>query len=493
MDNESPSNPETPPSELGAYEAIEAKPDADMITCPVCGRSVEKGFRFCDGCGSRLEEPAAAPPLQDQPPPPPAPEPPVPPAPDEPPPAVPDAEKESLLERLQRRRAERERVARADAQTERVSFFERLKRRRTERSELAEAERTLFQGPPRLDATPEVIDLPDAPARPVGATSRPVPAEELRGARPAMGGRLQWSEEGTSVQDAPPSPGVEEQEDRSPWLPRAIPTQAQLEGRTFRPALFALYVGIAFLAGAIVLGVITVVATLASDGSVALLPKRGLPIFIGGVVSVLVFALLSSGRRSPSFGASRSSTITTTIAGLAILVVLAAIAYQPGIAARIQPRIDRALGVFSGDDEEAVTSFQQDIREWNEDSDQYHALLEASLRRGIDFNRFRQRAADFEGRLVDLIAQMRAHADAAQNADIRDGLDDLASIYEDQLGGLRIVNRGILIDGLNLVRTGDRRYKDARQRAGTLYSSRLRPLLVRAGYDAKAFGDALGD
>jgi hypothetical protein len=444
MDNDASSNPQTPPSELGAYEAIEKPVDesAESVTCPVCGRSVEKGFRFCDGCGNPLESAEPKPP---------------------PPPPVVQTE----VPRTQ------------EAKEESGSIVDRWRRRRAERSELAEAERTLAQGPPRLDATPEVIDLPEAPSRPVGATSRPIPADELRGARPAIGGRLQWSEDtGKTVEPS--------------WLPRAIPTQADVQGRAFRPARFALYVAIGFVAGAVVLGLITVVATLVSEGSVAILQMRGLPIFVAGVVSVVVFALLASGRRSPASGATRASTIATVGAGLAILIVLAAIVYQPGVAARVQPRIDRALGVFSGADEEAVDGFRQDIIEWNEDSAEYHGLLEASLRRGIDFNRFRQRAADFEGNLVDLVAQMRAHARGAQNPDLRDVLDDLASVYEDQLGGLRVVNRGILIDQLNLVGTGDRRYDDARRRAGALFTTRLRPVLVRAGFDAQAFGDALG-
>jgi hypothetical protein len=86
---------------------------------------------------------------------------------------------------------------------------------------------------------------------------------------------------------------------------------------------------------------------------------------------------------------------------------------------------------------------------------------------------------------------MRAHAGVAEHPELRDALGDLSSVYDDQLGGLRLVNRGLLIDGIDLVRTGDAHYKDAVNRAQTLFERRLRPLLERAGLDARAFGQAV--
>ena len=491
MHDDPAANPSDAPSELGAYEAIHQSADAEPATeaagfaCPVCGRMVEKGFRFCDGCGSSLgpAEGTSAPtvnPLLA-------------------PPQTAATSHVPLLERWRRRLPQRRRGD-AGATTEQgdaAPLLERWRRRRSSRSEIAEAERSLYEGPPRLefDAPPklepisEVVDVPEPPRPMPGATSRPIPAEELHGARPAIGGRLQWSGEQS---EAPPfaplePPTVEQQETLATWRPVAVPAQ---EERGFELWRFALHVVIGFLSGAIVLGIVTAIATLASGGTVAVLEMRGLPIFIGGAVSIVVFALLTTGRRTAAMS-RRSGAIVTVVVGLVVLIVLAAVAYQPGIAARAQPRIDRALGIFGAADEEAVTGFQQDIDEWNDASDQYQNLLEAQLRRGVDFNRFRSRASDFEGNLVDLVAQMRARAGAAQNSELRDALGDLASIYQDEVGGLRVVNRGILVDGLDLVRTGNQRYKDARVRAGALFADRLRPLLDRAGFDSEAFGQAL--
>lgn len=115
-------------------------------------------------------------------------------------------------------------------------------------------------------------------------------------------------------------------------------------------------------------------------------------------------------------------------------------------------------------------------------------MLGATLREGVDFEQLRRGAADAEATLDELIVQMREHARLAQHADLRDALDDLVSIFDDQLGGLRVVNRGLILDTLELVRTGDARFKDAENRAKVLYEERLRSLLSRGGFDADAFG-----
>lgn len=491
MHDDPSSNPNDAPSELGAYEAIrhakdaEPAPEPAAFACPACGRMVESGFRFCDGCGSSLEnkEARTAPQSTEL----------------ISPPYPSSRAQVPLLERWRGRLKERRAggvTARAGT-GEPTSLLDRLRRRRGVHSEIAEAEQSMYEppprleygAPPRLEPTAEIMDSPEAPRHVSGATSPPVPAEELRG---SIGGKLQWSEEESvlSAGSQPEAPSVEQQEAFATWRPVAVPTQE--EGKGFRPWRFAIQVLIGFVSGALVLGLVTVIASLASDGTVAVLEMRGLPIFIGGAVSIVVFALLTTGRRTSAIGAKRSGAIATVIAGLVVLIVLAAVVYQPGIAVRAQPRIDRALGIFGAADEEAVVGFQQDIVEWNDASDQYQNLLEAQLRRGIDFNRFRSRAGAFERTLVDLVAQMRARAGAAQNPELRDALGDLASIYQDQVGGLRTVNRGILIDGLDLVRTGDRRYKDARVRAGALFADRLRALLDRAGFDSDAFGEAIG-
>jgi multisubunit Na+/H+ antiporter MnhB subunit len=316
-------------------------------------------------------------------------------------------------------------------------------------------------------------------------------AEELRGARPTISGRLQWSGE-TDASTESAARTVEAEPAR--WRPVPIPDTRAQRSTAAEAFRFVLHLVVAFLSGAILLFAVTAAATLLTDGSVAILEMRGLPIFIGGAASIVVFALLrTSSSDRPAPGGKRSSAIVSVLVGLVVLILVAALLYQPAVAARMQPRIDRVLQVFSSTDEAAVTGFQQDVLQWNEDSQDYRRMLRSSVSVGMNFDQFRKRASDAETGLADLVAQMKTHAAGAQHPDLRDALDDLASVYEDQLGGLRLVNRGLLVDGIDLVRTGDTRFKDAVTRAETLFRTRLRSLLDRAGYDADSFGEAVID
>jgi hypothetical protein len=254
---------------------------------------------------------------------------------------------------------------------------------------------------------------------------------------------------------------------------------------------FVLHLAIGFVAGAVLLIIATGLTSIITDGSVALLELRGLPIFIGGATSIVVFALLRTSSRGAEPEIRRPTPIGGVIAGLLLLVGLAAILYRPAAAERLQPRIERALNVFAPEDEAAANGFRQDIELWNDESGRYRSMLESSVRSGIDLNQFRVRAGDTEAELEDLVAQMRTHAKDAQHPGLQDALDDLASIYEKQLGGLRLVNRGLLIDGIDLIKAGDKQFKDADRDVRVFFRDRLRRLLERAGIDSEEFGGAI--
>lgn len=462
--------------------------------CPNCGRRVDAGFRFCDGCGSRLSAPAAVspPPTQSvqQPPlpagvtapprsqriPPPSmsvPSEPVP-IPTTPmgPSRTPLSERlKPLLDRLPRRR----RPVALD-----VSLFD--------------------PGPtdvPRRLQAPEVVDIPmvettspKAPPAATGAVSRPTPADRLRGVRPAISGWLRRS----STKPRPPvdpAPFVD-QDKPTPWRTVPITSKFEEQAGTQPRAPFFVQLGIAFLSGLVFVLVITGVASLVSDGGVAVLEAGGLPIFIGGAASVVSFSLLrTSASRQAEPTAPRTTTLLSVVGGLVALVVAAGLMYQPAVAKRVQPRIERALGVFGNEDAQAVKGIQEDVTAWNDASKDYQQVLQTTLREGVDFDQLRNAAGEAEAKLEELVAQMRTHAQQAQHAELRDALDDLTSVYDDQLGGLRVVNRGLLLDTFDLIETGNSRFQDAQTRARSLFDDRLRALLERGGYDADAFGQAL--
>jgi hypothetical protein len=522
MDDKKGGDDAAPASELGATEALAgggAGTQARAVKCPNCGRDVETGFRFCDGCGTKLDaapvvpdaEAGDAPPVEES-----APDPRE--AETSAPPAAPVApERTSRLKRWSRLMVEPPTEKASEVQTqapavekapevqtqapeaapaeqERAPLLNRWRRRRAERSALGKAERVLAESAPPSEAapvdtppqveTPAEIAAPDAADRPPGATSRPKTAEELRGARPAIGGRLQWAEAGdeTETSEAEPKPAV--------WRPVPMPDAEAGAPAGLSWGRFALQFVAALLAGGIALFALAAVASIASDGRVALLEVRGLPIFIGGAVSIIVFVLLRTGERNRP-QATRRATIIGVVTGLVGLVVLAGILYQPAVVGKLQPRIERALQVFGSQDADAVEAFEERIVEWNGSAQAYHDSLEVALRNRENVNNLRGSAAEAETTLEGITSEMRASADAAQHPELRDALGDLASIYDDQLGGLRLVNRGLLVDNIELVRTGDARFKEAHERAKTVYESRLRSILQRAGLDVDSFGRAI--
>jgi len=495
-DDRSKPNVETPPSELEAAEAFgnvsdtpeaPSRPESPVdsptdgtVTCPNCGRAVEPGFRFCDGCGTNLEAARSA----------------------TEPPADALAAAKSEPEESKKEEPPSSSETVPDARTIQapevkpdepvapegsVPMLERWRRRRAERSALGKAERALADSPQDLEA-PAGVTAPVAQPRAPGATSKPKTAEELHGARPLIGGRLQWAPEDTDTTVDTSEAPAQQPTWRPVPIPEAVPERA---GGREAPR-FVLHFLIAFLAGGIALLALAALASVVSDGRMSLLETRGLPIFIGGAVSIVVFALLRTSESKRSDPArTRRGVIVGVVAGLVGLVVLAAVLYQPAVAGRLQPRIERVLRVFSSEDERAVEQFEGSVIEWNRAAEGYHDSLEVALREGGDSNRLRGSAAQAETTLEGIGSEMRTSAESAQQPELRDALGDLASIYEDQLGGLRVVNGGLLVDNIDLVRTGDASFKDAHERATTLFQSRLRPLLVRAGLDAQSFGNAI--
>ena len=380
-------------------------------------------------------------------------------------------------------------------------ILERLpRRRRADGPDVSLLDQGSDDAPPRLQA-PEIVDVPMVPkpapvAPPVaitGAISRPRPAGGLRGVRPAISGWLRRSSEKVrSPVGHPPAPLIEA-EKPAPWRPVGPPSVKQREQvSSAQRTSFFVQLGIAFLSGLVLVFVITAIASLVSGGGVAVLEAGGLPIFIGGAASVVAFSLLRTNvSRQAGPVAPRSTTLLSVVGGLLALVVAAGLIYQPAVAQRLQPRIERVLGVFGNEDAQAVQGIQEDMRSWNDASEEYQQLLQTTLREGVDFDQLRTAAEEAEATLENLIVQMRNHADLAQHAELRDALGDLTSVYDDQLGGLRVVNRGLLLDTFTLIQTGNTRFQDAQTRARSLFDDRLRALLERGGYDADAFGQAL--
>jgi hypothetical protein len=177
------------------------------------------------------------------------------------------------------------------------------------------------------------------------------------------------------------------------------------------------------------------------------------------------------------------------VVGFVALIVVSALVFQPAVAGPIQRKLERTLGIFGGEDTAAVQSMEQDIQEWNREATKYREVIAGAG--NLDVNAFRQQAATSETSLEGTLSQMHSHADSARFPRLQDALDDIAAKFDDQLGALRLVSRGFLIDDLTLVQAGDARFKDAKQRAVDLFENRLKPLLERAGIDSNGFGQAL--
>ena len=522
-------------------------------TCPNCGRLVEPGFKFCDGCGTRLDAPQPliapppvdqapkVPPLVDQPPkvPPPVSKPPTP-SPSRPEPSgiePPPEHKPSFLERRRERKTEDEAArARVESTPEpapaaappsdtseepRKPLLERLRRPKEEAAErTADLERpdvepepeepaqwkpsllerlrerkqaraaaeagvsptppASLREPPPIDVTPEQLAQ-----RPAAATSKPVTAEELRGARPAIGGRLRWSGEEAR--------GIERPDDDVTRgdIKFARPVDQEREGIGGRwIAIFVLHLFLAMVAGAVLVGATAAIASLVSSGNVALLEIRGLPIFIGGATAVMLFTLLRTGKRAPE--AERRSVIASVVIGFVILVAASTLLLQPRVIENVQGDLEKALRVYGPDETEAVNDFIVDINVWNTETTSYRDDVVSPLLRGqFNIDDFRFNAAGTEETLKGTVNSMRTNADSSDNRRLRDALGDLAAVYEERLSAILLITRGLVNNDQALVNSGETRRDASKARAVDFFDQRLKPLLERADIDADSFATAV--
>jgi hypothetical protein len=261
-------------------------------------------------------------------------------------------------------------------------------------------------------------------------------------------------------------------------------------------AVFFVHLVVSFLVGAALLGIAAVVASLTSNGRVALLEIRGLPIFIAGATAIIVFALMRTGPRRQ--GSSRAVAISV-FAGFIVLVIAVAAAYQPSVMASVQSRLDRSLGVFGTDVAEGVQRYVGDLDLWNAEVSRYRDVhltdvlnsrkTETDAKKfAVAEETFRNAAANSEVTLEGLTKRMRSHADAIRHAPLRDALDDLTAIFVDELSGIRSISRGLTNNDTTLTKAGDSRFKDATQRAVDFFDERVRPILERGDLDADSFG-----
>ncbi len=461
---------------------------AGSTTCPTCGRQVEAGFKFCDFCGAKLE--AETPNVE-----------PTPEAkPDAPPSAPVDEKGRSLLGRLRRRRDTDDAASALAAQMQPADEAPPLPDAvdvEVPSSERAETSAT--PPPPVIEPPLPRPSRPDGPPRP---TSRLTKAEDLRAATSGGGagisGRLRWREEEAQAADA-----TRAEEITTSW--RAVPSAASAEparGFTFRDGVvFVLHLVISFLVGAALVGIAAVVASLMSDGRVALLEVRGLPIFIAGASSIIVFALMRTGPRNRL--PARAVAVTVLI-GFVVLVAGVTLGYQPSLMADAQGRLDMALGVFGSEVLEGIDRFEGDVDQWNAEVHQYSEVELSKVSKARDTETdaaklakaeesFRISASGSEEALDGILKRMRSHADGVGHAPLREALTDLTGIFTDELSGIHLITRGFVNDDQALIQSGDTRFKDATQRAVEFYEDRVRPILERGDIDADSLGLAIED
>ncbi len=426
-------------------------------TCPNCNRDVEAGMRFCDACGTKLEAGSHVTPI-----------------------APPDDKDLSELwdgggkpPLTERRRARREAKA-------------------ARKSEASKAEDVPAPAPV------PAVDPP--PPRPRSQVTR---AEDLKTAtsqgRAGISGRLRWQDDPAPAPPPAPAPAPPMEEltpepvGATTWRPATVVDSASPAAIG---ALFAVHLVVSLLVGAVLLGIAAVVASLTSDGRVALLEIRGLPIFIGGATSIIVFALLRTGPRP---NAGRRSVAISVFVGFVLLVLGVALAYQPSVMRTAQSRLDRSLGVFGSDVAEGVERFAGDVDQWNFEVQQYRddhlATVLGSRKSETDAKKFakaeqmfRIAAGESESALDGLVKRMRSHADAIRHAPLRDALGDLTAIFAEELTGIRSITRGLTNNDTVLTESGDTRFKDATQRAVDFFEERVRPILERGELDADSFG-----
>jgi hypothetical protein len=409
-----------------------------------------------------------------------------------------EAERKPLLDRLRRpKEEEAEKTAgfeRPDVKPEPEAPAARkpsLLERRREKREARVAEGAAvpspppatLREPPAIDVSPEQLAQ-----RPAAATSKPVTAEELRGARPAIGGRLRWSDEETRVIDRP-----DDDVSRREISKVVRPVDQEREGLGGRwIAIFVLHLLLAMVAGAVLVGATAAIASLVSSGNVALLEIRGLPIFIGGATAVMLFTLLRTGRRAPE--AERRGVIVSVVVGFIILVAAATLLLQPRVIENVQGDLERALGVYGPDETEAVNDFIADINSWNTETTNYRDDVVRPLLRGqSNIDVFRFEAAGTEETLKGTVNSMRAHAGAADNERLRDALGDLAAVYEERLSAILLITRGLVNNDQALVNSGETRRDASKVRAVDFFDQRLKPLLERAEIDPDSFAVAVAE
>jgi hypothetical protein len=366
-------------------------------------------------------------------------------------------------------------------------LLERLRQRRSDdRPDVAP---DVAAEAPRVDERTTEIPSETAGPRAAGATSKPVTAEELRGARPAIGGRLRWSdgEESTAVVEPPVD--RDEPERAAPKSVWPIDEPGRGIGSRWI-AIFVLHLILAMAAGILLVGATAAIASIVSEGSVALLEMRGLPIFIGGATAVMLFTLLRTGRRKPD--AERRSVIVGVVVGFVILVIGSTLLFQPRVVERGQAELEKVIGVYGPDAKAAVQDFASDIDGWNTETTRYRDDIISPLLRGdFDIQRFQISAGGSEEQLSGTVANMRTHADSAGNDKLRDALGDLAAIYESRLQAIRLITRGLVRNDQALVNSGESRRDVSKAAAVEFFDSRLEPLLDRADIEADVFGEAV--
>lgn len=429
-------------------------------TCPNCGRDVEEGFTFCDLCGTKLEpgplSTAPGPAIADQ-----------------------GSERKGFLSR--RREKWRDEKREREEAGERLASAAPL-----EEVDAPEVDAPEVEAP---DAPETSADNPPAPA--ARMTSKPMKAEEFRapGRRGGVAGRARWRAE-----DDEPAPASQPDSE----APAAAATVETTTETTWRPVAeekktsagrVAVHILIAFLAGAVLLAVAAIVASLSSNGRVALLEVRGLPILIAGATSIVVYSLLRTG---PKARGSRKSIASSVLVGFLVLVVAVALVFQPGLMSTAQKQIDRTLGLFGPAVEKGVEDFGGSVDQWNAEVDNYRIehlkrLSDARnkepdpVKRANAEETFRIEASKSESALDGIQKRMRADADAIPHALLREAMLDLAAVFADELAGIRKLTRGMVNDDQGLISSGNEQFKDATRRAVELFDERVEPLLERGG------------
>lgn len=420
----------------------------EQVVCPHCKRPVEPGFKFCDWCGKPLKVDEPGPRIGATPAPP-APTPPPPPRPTEQPgPTVPPAETEPFKPLLQRMK----------------------ERRQARKAERAAAPRTTPTPvtPPPTPVPPRTPVTPTTPVTPsIGRPTPPAPVTEPVRAVP----RTPVAVPARPVELKPMAEGKE-------------PGRGVSVGSII---FYVIHLIVAFAAGAVVLLLIAVLVTLVTNGDESFLDMRGLPVFAGVAVSVAVFAVFRGASRRPTGAAGRALAVI----GFAILVVVGAYVYRPVYLSDAQIRVEKALEVFSAQDEKAVEDFVDDLEPWNSSLARYRGAVALANAGRASVDDFRRVASDTHRDLEEATVSLETDASAATNESLEDALEKLAGTYQRQLAGLKLVSEGIVRSDISSLARGDEAFKDAKQEAQDTFDEDLRPILERAGYDIEEFESAV--